>query len=43
MITDDIAHAISTAKQWNSDQLFVTCMVNKQYQVTFEIDTDVTE
>ena len=39
-ITDEKPHAISTAEQSNSDQVLVTCTVNKQHQVTFEIDTD---
>ena len=38
-ITDEKAHAISTAMQSNGDQVLVTCTVNKQHQVTFKIDT----
>ena len=38
-ITDEKPHAISTAEQSNSDQVLVTCTVNTQHQVTFEIDT----
>lgn len=35
-IVEETAHAISTVK---SDQVLVTCTINKHHQVTFEIDT----
>ena len=38
-VSEKTAHAISTVKRSKSDQVLVTCTVNRQHQVTFEIDT----
>ena len=39
-VSEEKAHAVSKTGR-KSDQVIVTCMVNKQHQVTFEIDAGV--
>ena len=38
-VSEETAHAISTVKKSKSDLVLVTCTINRQHQVTFEIDT----
>ena len=38
-VSEETARAISTVKKSKSDLVLVTCTINRQHQVTFEIDT----